>query len=240
MKLNNALLIGAGCPLADALASHLSLKMNVVGIAMRDFDSISYHQKIIIDFLSEEIANKDLTAAADGMESFAVITCTGRFPLRKNLSDYTRDDDWTILESNVLGFLTPYRATIELARNANVSAYVTFGSVSQPYNYPKLGVFTAAKDALRSLVKTASHEEAKYGVRFFHLNLSTLDQEKEACFTSSNVGQFLPCDNVAKNVSHLLAGIEHAPFFTETVLYKYSDAYYNEGYFSRIPNNRYR
>jgi NAD(P)-dependent dehydrogenase (short-subunit alcohol dehydrogenase family) len=238
MIINNAILIGAGCPLANALAIDLGRKMNVIGVAKHDFSNTSYHRKIVTDFLSEDSAKRDLSKIVSGLDSLVVITCTGRFPVRKSLSDYTKDDDLRIFESNVLGFLVPFRATIEQARNATVSAYVTFGSVAQAYNYPQLGLFTAAKDALRSIVKTASHEEAKYGVRFYHLNLSTLDQENEDCFTSSSAGEFLPCEEVAKNISNLLDGVENAPYLTEVQIYRYSDAYYAEGYFSRIPNTR--
>ena len=236
MKITNAILIGAGCPLADTLAATLAPKMNIVGVSQREFDSIHYNNKIVTDFLDEDKINNNLLPIIESLESFVVITCCGRFPIRKNISDYFKKDDLKIFESNVLGFLVPFRASISKARKVSLAAYVTFGSVSQFYNYPKLGVYTAAKDALRSIVRTASHEEAKYGVRFFHFNLSTLEQDKELCFTSTDVGDFLPCSTVAHNVEHFLDGIKNAPFFTEAQIYIYSDAYYSEGYLSRIPD----
>lgn len=236
MKIENVFLIGAGCPLADAIASHLSSQTNVIGVANRDFASEGYTHKIIADFMSESEIKGELVGCLDEMDSFAVVTCVGRFPVRKRLSDYTTDDDWATFQSNVLGFLVPYRATIARARQPDViAAYLTFGSVSQPYHYPQLGVYTASKDALRSLVRTASHEEARYGVRFFHLNLSTLDQKKEVHYTSPETCKFLPCDSVAKNICHLLSGIEAAPFFSESHVYVYADSYYEKGYLSRIP-----
>ena len=238
MTVKRIIIVGAGCPLADTIAETLSTNSEIIGISMREFESEFYNQKIIFDFLSEIQSVDKLHAITKDIESFVVITCTGKFPLRKLLSDYSSEDDWVIFESNVLGFTVPYRATISNARLAKKAAYLTFGSVSQVYKYPKLSVFTAAKDALRAFVLTASHEESGHGVRFYHLNLSTLDQEKEACFTSRDAGQFLPCEDVAKNIGHLLKGMDYAPYFSEYNLYKHSDAYYEDGYYSRIPENR--
>lgn len=238
MTVKRVIIVGAGCPLADAIAETLSTDSEIIGIAKREFESKFYDQKIIFDFLSETQSLDEFHAITRGIESFVVITCTGRFPLRKPLSDYPSEDNWATFESNVLGFTIPYRATISNARLASKAAYLTFGSVSQIYKYPKLSVFTAAKDALRAFVLTASHEESGHGVRFYHLNLSTLDQEKEACFTSRDAGQFLPCEDVAKNIGHLLKGMDYAPHFSEYNLYKHSDSYYKDGYYSRIPENR--
>lgn len=238
MAIKRIIIIGAGCPLADTIAERLSKHSEIIGISKREFKNEFYNQKIVFDFLSEGQALDKFHELTKDIDSFVVITCTGRFPLRKCLSEYSAKDDWAIYESNVLGFTVPYRATISNARRAKKAAYVTFGSVSQLYKYPKLSVFTAAKDALKTLVLTASHEESGHDVRFFHLNLSTLDQEKEACFTSSEAGQFLPCEAVSKNIDNLLKGLDYAPYFSEYYLYKHSDAYYEDGYYSRIPEDR--
>jgi NADP-dependent 3-hydroxy acid dehydrogenase YdfG len=231
------LLIGAGCPLADAIAEEMSSSHEVIGISKRTIDSAFYKERLVFDFLNEEITNNSLAELTCNIDEFIVITCTGRFPLRKKLSDYTSSIDKEIYESNVLGFTIPYRATISNARSAKRAAYLTFGSVSQIYKYPMLSVFTAAKDALKSLVKTASHEEAGNNVKFFHFNLSTLDQEKEANFTSSDAGSFLPCIDVAVNIHNTIKSIDNAPFFVESDLYKHSETYYEKGYYFRIPKD---
>jgi len=239
-NVENVIIIGAGCLLANSIAQKLCGSAYVIGVAAKDddMDSSLYNEKYVYDPLSKDESDKHLSNLTKGMKNFAVITCTGRFPARQPLSEYPKskkDSDSGIFESNVYGFLVPYRSTIENARRAERATYITFGSVSQKYNYPLMGIFTAAKDALRSMVKTASHEEAKNGVRFIHLNLSTLKMKKEEKFTSVDAGEFLCCDKVADNVKHFLSGTDHSPFYSEANIYNYSDAYYEDGYLSRVP-----
>lgn len=239
MSIERIIIIGAGCPLSNAIANKLSNNTEVIGIAKREFENECYSKKIIFDFMSETLCQKKLYELTNDVESFCIITCTGRFPQRKFLAEYSLEDDLEIYKSNISGFVIPYRATILNARKAKIAAYITFGSVSQICNYPKLSIFTATKDALRSLILTASHEESGHNVRFFHFNLSTLDQEKEACFTSNSAGEFLPCEDVAENVENALKGLSSSPYFSEFFLYKHSDAYYKDGYYSRIPDPPY-
>ncbi len=233
---NRVILVGAGCPLANSIAKTLYGHAEIYGISTKDFSNTYYSKIDIFNFLDESIAKERFNEITESVESFVIITCTGKFPLRKKLSEYTCKDQVETFESNILGFTIPYRSVVENARKAKKALFMVFGSVSQSYKYPKLSIFTAMKDALKTIVHTASHEESSNDICFCFLNLSTLDQEKEQAFTKLTSDKYLPCSVVAQNIHSLFLGFDKLPFYTEQNNYIHSDDYYSMGYFSRIPD----
>ncbi len=195
----------------------------------------SFNLKLTCDAIDANSLKDALTPIVAEAKQLAIVCGIGRFPIRHRLLETSTDLYRDVFDSNVLVFLNALAATHHRRDGVPVT-FVTLGSVSMMYHYPELGLYNAAKSALRYAVKTASHESAHLGYRFIHINLSTLRQPKELEFTHiEDEEMYLDCNTVARQVREALhLSAAHLNFLEIDSFVPNSD-YYEKGYNSRIP-----
>jgi NAD(P)-dependent dehydrogenase (short-subunit alcohol dehydrogenase family) len=164
-----------------------------------------------------------------------VIAGIGQFGKRRRLEEYSRDDVVNVISSNILPFFNAFREFQPRMKNGGGGTFVTFGSVAARHKYPMMSIYTAAKDALYSLTQTAANEQQMNNIRFVHLNLATLDTERERQLTPlGHHERWLKPEEVAASILHVMQ-MPGAPSNTLLLdVFHYSDRYYGEPYLKRI------
>jgi len=229
------IVLGGGSQLGLSLARELNGRSRVIGVSHGGFSDNDFASVIKCDATNAESLKQHLGPIMKNAGKLAVVCGIGRFPNRHPLYETTETMYRKVFDSNVLCFLNALTVTQQCITRIPVT-FVTLGSVSLPYHYPNLGLYNAAKAALRHAVKTASHEMSDRGFRFVHINLSTLRQPKEREFTFvSNDELLLDCATVARQIRDTLRFTAPHVNFLEIDSYVPNPDYYLKGYYDRLP-----
>lgn len=235
MIYNTIVIIGANCELGNAIIERLAEDYAIYALSR---DKISNPQIKCIQSgdLTHFSSFNNLNDIFDPEHNKRVIiNCTGNFIGRKQIEQYKEEEINNILDSNIKPFIFSYKTFIRQMEAVKCGAFITFGSISDRYKYPRISIYNAAKEALQSLVISAANEQHKNNIRFIHINMSTLKLKKEFKYTSHDYFEvWLDPKEVANTISALL--LVDSPFNKAIIdLYNYSERYYKEGYFSRVP-----
>lgn len=187
-----------------------------------------------LDVEEEGNCRPELFAPYEGTHNVVVLG-VGNFPIRRLISEDKGHAAAQTFASNVGTFLNVFSA-IKPHLNRASFRIVTFGSVSEPYHYPMLGIYTACKAALKATIRTLAHEHAADPVAFFHFNLSTIDDPKETQFTFlDQQHKYLSPEAIADAIFSYTTIRNPVVQYSELDLYAYDENYYAEGYFQRVP-----
>jgi len=169
---------------------------------------------------------------------FHVINCVGLFTDYKEFIDMGDDEIDDIINSNLLSLSKVARRLVPLMRDRNGGHFIGFTTHTSYQHYPNIALYTAAKEAVKSLFLSLSNEYYKNRIIFNTFALATLNTDAE--FIKKPKGKredWLKTDDVCAYVDyHLFACPDNLklspPMHID--LYEYSEDYFHKSYFDRI------
>lgn len=112
---------------------------------------------------------------------------------------------------------------------------LTFSCNATDYHFPNMLPFTAAKAAIDSTVKCIAHEHSKDGIIINSIALSSLKSEQnKSSKPYGDYNNYLDLDELSNTILDVVNQKETLMNGNVIKCFKYSESYYNEGYFQRI------
>lgn len=187
--------------------------------------------------LTDAKALERLRLTVQGLFSqpFGVINCTGYFPGYLQIGDLPVSEAREVMESNFLTFYGVAHTLLPLMIERGGGDFITFSAHSQYQHYPKMGAFTSAKAAVEAFTMTLSNEYIRAGIRANCFALATmLTPEEQKMKPKGDYPNWLTPNEVALRAIELLERAD--PIVTGNIiqLFKHSDSYFGQSYFSRI------
>ena len=113
--------------------------------------------------------------------------------------------------------------------------FITFSAHSQYQNYPMMAAFNSAKAAVESLTMSLSNEYFKFAVRSNCFALATMLTPAEVAMKPrGDHEKWLTSVEVAARVMDLIEKSDAIFSGNVVQLFKHSDSYFGQSYFSRI------
>ena len=166
---------------------------------------------------------------------FGVVNCTGYFPGHLQIGDLPVTEARKVMESNFLTFYGVAHSLLPLMLERGGGDFVTFSAHSQYQSYPMMGAFNSSKAAIEALTITLSNEYLHAGIRANCFALATmLTPEEQMMKPKGDHTKWLAPNEVAQRVIEFLERAD--PIISGNIIqmYKYSDSYFGQSYFSRI------
>jgi 3-oxoacyl-[acyl-carrier protein] reductase len=112
---------------------------------------------------------------------------------------------------------------------------IAFSCNSVNFHFPFMAAFTSAKAAVESLIKCIAHEYAQNNIVANSLALSSMQTEVvKASKPFGDYEHYIPISDLCITISELLSMKSDIVNGNTINCYKYSESYYNQGYFQRI------
>jgi len=186
--------------------------------------------------LAKQIDLEKLRSATQDFfdQPFIAIHCVGDFWYHKPLDDTPLSDAHKMMESHYCTLYGLAHTIIPIFKNLGGGKLIAFSCNSVGHNYPEMSAFTSAKAALECFIKCISNEYSKYNVIANAIALSTIRTPKVELSKKLKYHEdYITIDELAEMVLETVA--ELSPLINGNVirLLKYSDAFYNDGYFQR-------
>lgn len=167
---------------------------------------------------------------------FSVVHYAGDFWHHKPLVETPPDEIQRMITSHYLTLCYVARAAAPVMKSHRAGRLVAFSCNSVGYSYPDMAPFTAAKAAVESFIRCFANEHAEYGLAATALALPTIRSAKVVASKSAGAhGDYI----TPKELAHVVADeiLPAHPYVTGNVvrLVRYSDTFYNCGYFDRNP-----
>lgn len=234
---------GASSHLGKALVNiGLARGHRVIAVSRRSIDLRTGAQKPQLVHL----ADTDLTDAAalerlrdtimgESSDPFGVINCTGYFPGYVEIGDVPVSKAREVMESNFLTIYGVAHALLPLMVERGGGDFVTFSAHSQYQCYPKMAAFNSAKAAVEAFTMTLSNEYFRSGIRANCFALATmLTPEEKQMKPKGDHAKWLMPEEVAQRAIELLERADPIVSGNIIQLFKHSDSYFGQSYFSRI------
>lgn len=242
MEINNFIITGANSDIGKAIITKLSLNKNNIIIAVSrskattsSNDNVHYIDNIDLNL------EKDLITLSEKVKStfsdkFVFIHSVGNFWHHKTMTNTEFDEATNMMDSHYntlygcIKYLTPIFKLLSGGR------IIAFSCNSVGFNYPEMAAFTSAKAAVESLIKCTANENSKYGIIANGIALSTIKTEKVINSKLKKYhSQYITEEELLEVVDNL---INASPLINGNIIkiLKYSEYFYNEGYFQRNPS----
>ena len=242
MGLTNFIITGANSDIGKALIESLSThKENKILAVSRTpihnplINNVEYIDNIDLNLESDLIAISEKVKSTFS-DKFVFIHSVGNFWHHKTMTNTEFEEATNMMDSHYntlygcIKYLTP------IFKELNGGRIIAFSCNSVGFNYPEMAAFTSAKAAVETLIKCTANENSKYGVIANGIALSTIKTEKVV--NSKLVkyhSQYITENELIEVVDNL---INASPLINGNIIkiLKYSEYFYNEGYFQRNPS----
>lgn len=236
--MSNYVITGANSEIGTALAKHLITCGHRVLLVSR-----TPPKKLVkgTDWIDKvDLTNEnDLLRLREFVESkfessFTVIHSVGDFWAHKSITNTAFSEVVSQINSHYVTLFGVMKSLVPVMKKVGGGKIVAFSCNSVKYNYPDMAAFTSAKAAVECLIKCVANEQSKNNIicnafalpsiktknvietkpEVFHENYPTLDELTECI------------EKTIENLSTLSNG-------NIISLFKYSDSFYNKGYYQR-------
>ncbi len=243
---NNYLITGATSALGKALAGFIKTKYGKeckLFLVSRSHsneleslvdDNVVYHSGI--DLLDIKLTDKVILDIDNFFEgNFTLIHSAGDFWLHLPFLDFETIKARNMMDSHYGTLYNVLQNVLPMMIKKGGGKILTFGCNATDYHFPNMLPFTAAKAAVDATIKCIAHEYANKNIVANSIALSSLKtpQNKD----SKPFGDFehyLDLQELSQTVIEIAELTNNLANGNVINCYKYSDSYYNEGYFHRI------
>lgn len=242
MKINNFIITGANSDIGKALLAKLSInKDNKIIAVSRSKISPSLSENIVcidnIDLNSE----KDLVIISEKVntlfsDKFIFIHSVGNFWHHKTMTNTEYEEATNMMDSHYNTLYGCIKYLLPVFKKVEGGKIIAFSCNSVGFNYPEMAAFTSAKAAVETLIKCTANENSKFGVIANGIALSTIKTEKVINSKLKKYhSQYITEEELLEVVDNL---INASPLINGNIIriLKYSEYFYNEGYFQRNPS----
>lgn len=244
METKSYVITGSSSYLGKALARFYCQKGNRVVLTSRKYceDLNKYQSEEVLYLPSLNLVDdKDLNFLYKEVElffrvgSFHVINCVGYFPEYKLTEEITLEEAKKVIDSNVLAVFGVANKLIPLMRKRGGGHFIGFSMHTSYQNYPYMALFSAAKNALESLIKGISNEYLKHNIYANVISLATLLTETEKRIKpNGDYDNWLRTEEVCEIVHNLIKDSNGLVNGSIIHAYKYSKTFFEEAYTRRI------
>lgn len=242
MKWNNFIITGASSDIGKALIDSLSANKENKLIAISR-SSIFNSSKNNVEYIDNIDLNleADLVTISEKVRStfsdkFVFIHSVGNFWHHKTITDTEYNEATNMMDSHYntlygcIKYLTP------IFKQLKGGKIIAFSCNSVGFNYPEMAAFTSSKAAVETLIKCTANENSKYGIIANAIALSTIKTDKVVNSKLEKYhNQYITENELLEVVNNL---INASPLINGNIIkiLKYSEYFYNEGYFQRNPS----
>ena len=166
--------------------------------------------------------------------SISLIHCAGDFWAHRGFLDVSTELAEKYMNSHYLTLYAVLQSVLPIMIKKNGGKIAAFSFNSSNENFPHILPFNAAKAAVEATIKCIAHEYAKENIVANILSLASL--KTEASRKSRPFGDFENYLELSELCNAILEAMDLSPLINASTIniYKYSDSYYNQGYFERI------
>lgn len=236
--MSNYVIIGANSEIGTALTKHLQECGHKVLLVSRSARKRSEHEATWIDNI--DLTNeKDLLCLREFIESkfrspFTVIHSVGDFWSHKSILGTTFAEVVSQINSHYVTLFGVMKSLVPVMKTVGGGKIVAFSCNSVKYNYPDMAAFTSAKAAVECLIKCVANEQSKHNIicnafALPSIKTNSVIETKPAEFHENypTLHELTECiEKTIENLSPLTNG-------NVISLFKYSDSFYNKGYYQR-------
>lgn len=242
MKLNNFIITGANSDIGKALVANLSrnkdnkilaISRSKIATSLSDnvecFDNIDLNSEDDLVLISEKV--KSIFS-----DKFVLIHSVGNFWHHKTMTNTRYDEATSMMDSHYNTLYGCIKYLLPIFKEFNGGKIIAFSCNSVGFNYPEMAAFTSAKAAVEALIKCTANENSKFGVIANAIALSTIKTEKVISSKLEKYhSQYITEEELLEVVDNL---INASPLINGNIIkiLKYSEYFYNEGYFQRNPS----
>lgn len=243
MKNRSYVITGASSYLGKALASYLCKGDNKVLLASRRVcEELEGLKSNNVEYLPNInlVEEKDLNVLRKEccrffQCGFHVINCVGFFPDYIPIEKMRLEDARKVLDSNILSVFGVANKLLPLMSNQGGCHFIGFSMHTAYQNYPYMAIFSAAKLALESFIKSVSNEYLHNEVYANVVSLATLRTETEKRIKPyGDYENWLEADEVCNIVDNLIRYSNGLVNGSVIHAYKYSKTFFGESYLNRI------
>ena len=236
--MSNYVIMGANSEIGTALAKHFLKCGHEVLLVSRSLKK---------DFTDEAnwLDSIDLTEENDLLllrrfvesrfkEPFTLIHSVGDFWKHKSITNTSFSEVKTQINSHYVTLFGVMKSLIPVMKNVGGGKIVAFSCNSVKYNYPDMAAFTSAKAAVECLIKCVANEQSKNKILCNAFALPSIKtngviETKPEEFHENYPTLYELTDCIEKTIENL------SPLSNGNVisLFKYSDSFYNKGYYQR-------
>ena len=171
-------------------------------------------------------------------QPFTTIHSVGDFWNHKPLVDTPLLEARKMIESHYFTLYGLAQAILPVQKELGGGRLIAFSCNSVGYNYPDMAAFTSAKAALECLIKCIANEYSQYGIVANAIALSTILTPKvEKAKKKKYFKDYLTVEELVEIILDNIAGLSSFVNGNVIKLLKYSEYFYNEGYYQRNPTN---
>jgi NADP-dependent 3-hydroxy acid dehydrogenase YdfG len=241
--LNNFLITGISSGLGSILAQELAKLpgAQIIGTMRRERrvnNRFPGDIKIIdrCDLLNDE-DNAYLSSVAlhTFEQPFCFIHSVGETTEHESFLDFPAVKAKSMFDSHVMTFYNALQHLIPVMKVRGGGNCLAFSCNSTKYNYPLMATFTAAKNAIDSLVRSLANEFSCDKIRFNSLALSTVWSEREVKLKPhGDTAHYLLPEDIAKIIPFLTSDDAHLMSGNSISLFEPSETFFRTGYLERI------
>lgn len=197
-------------------------------------DNVVYHSGI--DLLEIKLTDNIIQEIDNFFDkSFTLIHSAGDFWLHLPFLEFETSKARDLMDSHYGTLYNVIQNVLPILIKKGGGKILTFGCNATDYHFPNMLPFTAAKAAVDATIKCIAHEYANKNIVANSIALSSLKtpQNKD----SKPFGDFvhyLDLQELSQTVIEIAELTNNLANGNVINCYKYSDSYYNEGYFHRI------
>ncbi len=170
---------------------------------------------------------------------FNFIHSVGSFWHHVPFSELNTTDAQKMMDSHYTTLYGACQNLLPLMIKKGGGRIIAFSCNSVNHNFPNMAAFTSAKAAVESLIKCLAHEYAQHNIVANSLALSSMQTEEvRASKPFGDYEHYIPVKELCTTINELLSMDSNIVNGNTINCYKYSDSYYNQGYFQRIKTDR--
>ena len=236
--MSNYVITGANSEIGQALFSHLKNNGHNVLLVSRSPKKINDDAINWLDGIN--MTNEhDLYKLRKYIQSnfstpFNLIHSVGDFWEHKSITDTSFVESISQINSHYVTLFGVIKAVLPIMQNNGGGKIIAFSCNSVKYNYPDMAAFTSSKAAVECLIKCTANEQSKYNIMANAFALPSIKTNSVIRTKPEAYHQNYPTltelnnciENTIENLSPLVNG-------NVINLFKYSDSFYNKGYYER-------
>lgn len=219
---------GSDCKLFIVSRSHSQELQGLVD------SNVAYRSAVdLLDIKPGDAIVKEIESFFDG--NFTLIHSAGDFWLHLPFLEFSSEKAKSMMDSHYGTLYNVLQSILPIMISKGGGKILTFGCNATDYHFPNMLPFTAAKAAVDATIKCIAHEYANRNIVANSIALSSLKtpQNKDSK-PHGDFEHYLDLSELSETVIEIAELTNNLANGNAINCYKYSDSYYNEGYFNRI------
>lgn len=247
--MNNYLITGATSALGKALAFSIKdrydsdCKLFLISRShseelesLVDSNVVYYSGIDLLDIKSDDKIICDINSFFEG--TFTLIHSAGDFWLHLPFLSVSTDEARNMMDSHYGTLYNVLQNFLPLMIKKGGGKVLAFSCNATSYHFPNMLPFTAAKAAIDATIKCIAHEYANRNIVANSIALSSLKTtHNKDSKPFGDYEHYLDLKELSDTVIEIAELSNNLANGNVISCYKYSDSYYNEGYFQRIKHN---